>query len=50
MEKVRLHPLEEPDRLNVQVPWPHLEPIALSEHAVSEPQPPKYEQPGLFDS
>jgi hypothetical protein len=50
MEKVRRRPLEEPDRLDVQVPWPHPEPIPLSEHAVSGPQPPKYQQPGLFDS
>lgn len=50
MEKVRRRPLEEPDRLDVQVPRLHLDPIPFSEHAVSEPQPPKYEQPGLFDS
>lgn len=50
MEKVRLCPLEEPDRLDVQVRWSHLEPIRLSEHSVSEPQAPRYEQPGLVDS
>lgn len=50
MEKMRLGPTEEPDWHGVQVRCPHLEQFVPGEHAVSEPQPPKYEQPSLFDS
>ena len=49
MEKVRLGPTEEPDRHDVQVPFPHLEQVVLWEHPVSEPQPPNYEQSNLLD-
>ena len=49
MEKVRPGPMEEQDRYDVQVLCPHLEQVVPGEHAVSEPQPPKYEQPSLFD-
>lgn len=49
MEKVRLSPIEGQDRRDFQVRCPRAEEFAFQEHAVSEPQPPKYEQPSLFD-
>ena len=49
MERVRFGPPEEPDRRDVQVRCPLLEQVVPWEHAVSEPQPPNFEQSSLLD-